>query len=160
MRALKIAAAVVVLSIVGLFAWAQIGNWQEKSRQAEQAAARAMPIEQKFVTAAAGSLVSLDDPRVVRARALIDSAASSYGIERQLVADQAYTTFKIATNDGISVSAMEVLEAAAASHVPKSGVDFAEACAGYVTLRKSGMLHVDAVKGLRGLLSGFAKSPR
>lgn len=112
-----------------------------------------MPIEQKFIVTSVGHYVPPEDSSVSRARELIDRAAKSYGMSKELVADQAYVTYKTGKESGVEVSAMEVLEGATLAFVDNSGMEFSKNCAAYLTLRKSGMPHAEAMMGLKGLVT-------
>lgn len=114
-----------------------------------------MPVEQKFISVSQGKQVESSDPSVKRAKELIERAVASYGIDAMKVADQAYMTFKVGRDDGIHATALEVLEAATLAHVPGVKMEFAEYCAMYLTLRKSGMAHADAMMGMKGLISSL-----
>lgn len=109
------------------------------------------PVEQQFMTVSVGHYVPHEDQSVARAKGLIDRAAQTYGISKELVADQAYAAYKIGREDGIKVTAMEVLEAATLAYVSDSGIDFSKSCAMYLTLRKSEMPHAEAMMGMKGL---------
>lgn len=121
---------------------------------------KSLPVEQKFMTVVEGHFVPADAPTVARAKTLIDRASTEYGISRDLIADQAYMASKIAKQDQISASAIEILEAATLMHTPGDGLDFAQACAIYLTVRKSGMPHAEALVGTRGLVHAVAKYAR
>ncbi len=112
-----------------------------------------MPIEQKFIAVSSGHYVPAEDSSVLRARELIDRAAKSYGMPKELVADQAYATSKIGKESGVDVSAMEVLEGATLAFVDNSGMEFSKNCAAYLALRKSGMPHAEAMIGLKGMIT-------
>lgn len=122
-------------------------------KEDKQQDATSFPIEQQFIIASAGHYVPAEDPSVARAKELIDRASATYGLAKDQVADQAYTAYKIAREDGISVTAMEVLEAATLVHVKDSGGTFASSCAMYITIRKSGTAHAEAMMGLKGLIT-------
>lgn len=140
----------VLLFILCIIALAGCG---EENKPQTQQNAENMPVEQKFMTVAVGHYVPHEDQSVARAKVLIDRAAQTYGISKELVADQAYTAYKVGKEDGLKVAAMEVLEAATLAYVAGSGMDFAKSCVMYLTLRKSDMPHAEAMMGMKGIAS-------
>lgn len=117
--------------------------------------AKNMPPEQQFIVVSVGHYVPPDDAAVLRAKELIDRAAKTYGISRELVADQAYVTYKLGKEENIQVTAIDVLEGATLAYVENSGVDFSKSCAMYLTLRRSGMPHAESMMGLKGLITAI-----
>lgn len=119
----------------------------------EEQQTKNLPIEQQFVIASLGHFVPPENQAVARAKELIERAAKTYGISKDMAADQAYTAYKIGQKDGITVTAMDVLEAATLAYVADAGMKFSESCAMYLTLRKSGMPHAEAMMGMKGLVT-------
>lgn len=153
--ALRIAAAVIVLSFVGLFAWAKVGNWIHPDTER---IAAAMSVEEKFVTVSTGQIPGPGDAMVARTRQLLDMAVMEYGANRELIADQAYSASKIAADHGMKVTALEVLEATVVAHQDGAPPDFPKMAGSYLTLRKSGMDHGRATMALKDLVSGYYRA--
>lgn len=64
----------------------------------------------------------------------------------------AYRASQILKSEKISASGLELLEGVTLAYVPDSGVEFAQMAAMYVTLRKGGMPHAEAMMGMKGLI--------
>lgn len=151
---IRITLSVIVLSIVGLWIWAQVENYLAYQRDHASSAAVEMPLEQKFATVSVGHLVPPGDPDVARSKDLLSRASATYAITQETVADQSVAAANAAKEHGAKVSAIEVLEAATLVGI-KGSIKFHEACAMYVALRDT-MSHAEAVVSLNGINKLFA----
>lgn len=109
-------------------------------------------LEHKFAIVNAGTMIPETDSSVARARELLKRATLEYGDTPEKIADMSITAAKLLSNDGIEVKPLDVLEAAALTHVGDGTPAFAKTASAYLGLRKNGMSHAEAIVGLKGLL--------
>lgn len=110
-------------------------------------------IEYKFALVNAGVNIPESDPSVARSRELIDRAAIEYGETPELIADMSYAASKFIKKEGANVTALEILEAGAVSYIGAGTPKYSEVISMYITQRKGGQSHAEAIIGLKGILN-------
>lgn len=105
-------------------------------------------LEHQFAIVNVGHVVPESDPSIVRAKELLSRASNEYSESSQMIADMSVKASKMAKEQGVEVSPMEVLEATTLSHA--SGSKYPETASMYVVLRIKGMPHAEAMMATKG----------
>lgn len=146
--------------LVLLFAAALIGCGNDTTTQSETIGQDRdkLTLEQKFAIVNAGHDLKADDPSIARSQELLQRANAEFDDTAEEIADMAVHTSNILKEEGVEVTAMEVLEAAALSKVDNARMKFSEAAAMYATLRKGGQPHAEAMLGMKGMLTALTQA--
>jgi hypothetical protein len=124
--------------------------------ESERSVVESKSIEYKFALVNAGENIPNTDPSVVRSRELLDRAAMEYSETPELIADMSYAASKLGKEEGVNVTALEVLEAGAISYIGAGTPKYAEVISIYLSQRKSGQTHAEAIVGLKGILNALS----
>jgi len=112
-----------------------------------------MPLEYKFAVVSVGKYIPENDPSVIHSKELLDRAANEYGEAPVAISDMSIAGANAGKEEGIDVTALEVLEAGAICHIGEGTPEFAKVIALYLGVRKGGQSHTEAVVGLKGILN-------
>jgi hypothetical protein len=114
------------------------------------------PIEYKLAVIDAGGYVPKDHISVARFRSLLNQLSETYIENSQEIADMSVTAQNLLRKDGINESIRNIMEGLnRLFSVPVENQKYAEYAASYVTLRKKGYSHSEAINGLKAILESM-----
>jgi hypothetical protein len=116
-------------------------------------------LERKLATIDCNCPVAADDVRAARFRPLLDHLSSTWHEEPQRVADVSVSARNSLHEHAVPESVLNIMEGLSqAPHIPFANYEYSEHAAMYVTLRKGGQSHREAIAELAQAMQGLALS--
>ena len=117
------------------------------------------PIEYKLAIINAGGYIDEDDITVNRFRSLLEQLSHTYIENRQQVADMTVTAKELLRKEGIKENLLNIMEGMnQLFSQPIENQEYAKYAAMYVTLRRNGRSHSQAIGDIRAILEVLGTS--
>ncbi len=110
-------------------------------------------LEYQLATLNAGTFVPKDHITVARFRSLLSQLSSTYVENKEQIGDMSYTSQQLLRKEGIEEKLLNVMEGMNQLFSTRDeSWEYLEYISAYVTLRKKGRSHSEAIRGLQALL--------